>query len=93
MILPKSILLALASLGAVMTVLALLVRLMENSITFHPSRSLELTPSDYGLDYREVSLAAGEVKLHGWYFPPAGDSPVLLLSCLPASMRLGFECM
>ena len=82
MILPKSILLGIACLGAVMLVLALLVRLMENSITFHPTGNLELNPADYGLDYREIRLTPGErgVTLHGWYFAPAdGKAPVLLV--------------
>ncbi|MBW7997226.1 MAG: alpha/beta hydrolase [Candidatus Glassbacteria bacterium] len=82
MLLHKSILLALASVGAVLLVLALLVRLLENSLTFHPMSRLELTPDDYRLDYREIRLDTGEegVSLHGWYFAPTdGDLPVLLV--------------
>jgi fermentation-respiration switch protein FrsA (DUF1100 family) len=69
MIFPKSILLLLACVALVIIVLALLVRLLENSITFHPTSNLELEPSDYGLDYRDVD------------FPPRLDSAPVVLLC------------
>ena len=82
MILPKSILLAAGSVGIVLLALAVLVRLLENSITFHPTSRLEITPDDYGLDYRDVrlELPAEKITLHGWWFEPADeDKPVLLI--------------
>lgn len=83
MVLPKSILLAAGSIGVVLLALAILVRLLENSITFHPTSRLELTPDDYGLDYREIrlELAAEHITLHGWRFEPTGAELPVLLVC------------
>ena len=83
MILPKSILLAFASVSAVLLALALLVRLLENTITFHPSGTLEITPDDYGIDYRELSLkpAGEDISLHGWYFAPAAENSPVMIVC------------
>jgi uncharacterized protein len=83
MVLPKSILLAAGSIGFVLLGLAILVRLLENSITFHPTSRLELTPDDYGLDYHEihVELAEEAILLHGWRFDPASKKHPVLLVC------------
>ncbi len=83
MFLPKSILLAAGSIGVVLLGLAILVRLLEDSITFHPTSRLELSPDDYGLDYREIRVQpAGEhLSLHGWLFDPASEKHPVLLVC------------
>ncbi len=83
MVLSKSILLAAGSIGVVLLALAILVRLLENSITFHPTGRLELTPDDYGLDYRQfrLELAGENVELFGWQFDPADDKSPVLLVC------------
>ncbi len=83
MVLPKSILLAAGSIGVVLLALAILVRLLENSITFHPTSRLELTPDDYGLNYRQfrLELAGENVELDGWQFDPANDKLPVLLVC------------
>jgi uncharacterized protein len=83
MVLPKSILMAVGSIGFVLLGLAILVRLLENSITFHPTSRLEITPDDYGLDYREirVELAEENLRLHGWQFDPVSEKHPVLLIC------------
>ncbi len=83
MFLPKSILLAVGSIGIVLLAMAILVRLLENSITFHPTSRLEITPDDYGLDYREirVELTGEKITLHGWYFSAASAQLPVLIIC------------
>jgi hypothetical protein len=46
---------------------------------FAPQKELDYVASDFGLNYREVYLnTPGRVKLHGWYFNPLPDRPVIL---------------
>ena len=81
MVLLKSLSIGLLSVAFVLAALALLVRLLENRLTFYPWREFESLPEDFGLEYEEIRLcpAAGDT-IHGWYFRPREtDSPVLLL--------------
>jgi fermentation-respiration switch protein FrsA (DUF1100 family) len=42
----------------------------ETSFIYFPSRSLEVTPADFGLAFEEVHLAAEDgVKIHAWLLP------------------------
>lgn len=52
---------------------------IENYFVFFPDRSIDLTPKDLHLDYRDVYFnnVDGE-RLHGWFFPLKGDCPVIL---------------
>lgn len=53
--------------------------LQQPDMTFFPQRELVATPSDWGLEYREVELTAVDgVHLHGWYIPHPDAHRVLL---------------
>jgi len=80
MMLVKNILLGIFSAAAVLLVLAVLVRLLENWITFQPWRELEFRPEDYGLSAEEMLIRSGGAdKIHGWYFRPGrADAPVIV---------------
>ncbi len=67
------------SLAAALALLALLVRLLEDRLTFHPMRELEAYPSDFGLTFEEALIRSGGDSLHGWFFPPAGSREAVLL--------------
>ena len=77
----KSVLTLLLYAAAVLTVLLLIVRLLEDRLTFHPTAELEFQPGEFGLKYEEAIIRVGaNDSLHGWYFPPADSSaPVLLI--------------
>lgn len=52
---------------------------IESFFVFYPQRNLDSTPQALGLAYRDVSFEAQDGKrLHGWYFPPPPDGPVIL---------------
>jgi len=43
-----------------------------------PGRELEMTPTDAGMDYQDVSFEAADgVALHGWFVPGASERVVL----------------
>ena len=52
---------------------------LENRLIFYPDKGFDDSPSDWNLSYRDVLLRTrdGE-KLHCWFFPVPGESPVLL---------------
>lgn len=52
---------------------------LENLVVFVPDRHLDFTPGQRRLNHEEVyfNTPDGE-KLHGWFFPQAGEYPVLL---------------
>ena len=53
--------------------------LQQPHMIFLPSRELDQTPADWGLEYENVSLGGGrEPELHGWYIPCRGARQVLL---------------
>ena len=80
MVLVKNIFLGIFSVAAVLLVLAVLVRLLENWITFHPWRELELRPENYGLSAEQTRIRSGRGDtIHGWYFKPArADAQVIV---------------
>lgn len=53
--------------------------LQQPGMIFFPSHKLDATPSDWGLEYEDVQLDAGNgTRLHGWYLPHNASSQVLL---------------
>lgn len=52
---------------------------LENRLIFYPDKGFDDSPSNWNLSYRDVLLRTrdGE-KLHCWFFPVPGKSPVLL---------------
>jgi len=67
---------------SVYLVLALMLYLFQGRMVFLsnlPSRALDASPSDIGLDYEDVSLTTSDnERLHGWYVPAADSKGVLL---------------
>lgn len=54
---------------------------IEDFFVFFPDRSLEATPADWGLNAENVAFEAMDgTRLHGWFFPLHGNSPVILFS-------------
>lgn len=52
---------------------------IENFFIFYPDRSLETVPTDWGLNYEDVSFEAGDgTRLHGWFFSLQGKNPCIL---------------
>lgn len=52
---------------------------LENSIIFYPDKALDDRPSNWDLSYKDIQfLTPDGQKLHGWFFPVSGKSPVLL---------------
>ncbi len=53
--------------------------LTQPSLVFLPTRELQETPADWGLEYEDLWLTADDgVRLHGWYLPSPGARRVLL---------------
>jgi len=77
----KSIAAGLFFLSLVIMAFAVILRLLESKITFHPYRELESRPEEWSLRYEEVYLRpAGTDSIHGWFFPPSSaNRPVFLI--------------
>ena len=64
-----SIIAAAVALGLVLTV-GFLWSQLERRYIFFPTREIQYTPEDAGLQYEEVSFdTLGGLELHGWYIP------------------------
>ncbi len=62
----------------VLTVLlaGIMFRTFERNQVFHPFRELERSPTELVRPFEEVTLTTtDQVKLHGWFFPAATNSP------------------
>ena len=56
-----------------------LMYVAQPHMIFYPLDALDATPSDWGLEYRDVALRTDDgVELHGWYIPREGARQVLL---------------
>ena len=52
---------------------------IENFLVFHPQTDFDMAPDQMGLQYESINFKAGDgTKLHGWFFPLPGKSPVIL---------------
>lgn len=52
---------------------------LQPAMVFFPSKELQATPADWGLDYEDVWIEASDgVRLHAWYVPRAGARRVVL---------------
>ena len=52
---------------------------IENFFLFHPRAAFDVTPEQMNLSYESVDFASDDgTRLHGWFFPPSGTSPVIL---------------
>lgn len=67
----------LAALGY--TTILLTVFLLQDRLVYFPTREIEATPRDVGLDYEDVRIVASDgVALHGWWVPAAQSRGALL---------------
>ncbi|MDZ7699728.1 MAG: alpha/beta fold hydrolase [Deltaproteobacteria bacterium] len=54
---------------------------VENFFVFHPHNKLDFSPSDWDLKGESVAFRAADgTRLHGWFFPPEKNEPVILFS-------------
>jgi len=68
------------SLVIVVLVLLLIVRLLENRLTFYPQRDYDCRPEDFGLSYEEITLRpSGDATIYGWYFKPRAEEGCVLV--------------
>ncbi len=52
---------------------------IENFFVFHPQTGFDMTPDRMDLPYESITFkASDQTKLHGWFFPLPGKSPVIL---------------
>jgi fermentation-respiration switch protein FrsA (DUF1100 family) len=52
---------------------------IENHFVFIPQKTLDYSPADYRMEWRDVYLNTPDSKrLHGWYFPVDPGEPVIL---------------
>lgn len=52
---------------------------IENFFVFHPQAELDMTPDRMNLRHESITFKAADgTKLHGWFFPLPGKSPVIL---------------
>ncbi|MEA1997463.1 MAG: alpha/beta fold hydrolase, partial [Gemmatimonadota bacterium] len=79
----KSISTGIISLAVIVLAIFVIVRLLENRITFYPQRILDYSPEDFGLSYEDVFLEPVKSEhIHGWFFAPPGDdkaAPVIVI--------------
>lgn len=63
----------------IVAVLNAWIMLQQPRMIFFPVEEFYQTPSDWGLDYEDVTLTAKDgTRLHGWYLPHQGSSKALL---------------
>lgn len=52
--------------------------LLQPGMVFYPTRVLDATPADWGLQFEDVELTASDgTSLHGWYIPHPGATHTL----------------
>jgi fermentation-respiration switch protein FrsA (DUF1100 family) len=60
--------------------LCIVLYLLQGRMVFQPTRQLDATPADLGMDYEDLWLTASDgVKLHAWFIPAANERGILLL--------------
>ena len=58
---------------------SLLVGLFQSKLVYHPLSTIEATPTDAGLEYRDVSITTSDgVELHAWFCPAPEERGVVL---------------
>lgn len=76
----RAALLALKALAAALALLTIFFVACQSSLVYFPSRDLDGTPADVGLEYESVFFdAADGVRLHGWYVPSEDERGAALL--------------
>lgn len=68
-----------AMLLVALLVLNALMFIRQPSMIFYPSKNLQSSPKDWGMQYEDVSLETSDGKqLHAWYMPCPGADRVVL---------------
>jgi fermentation-respiration switch protein FrsA (DUF1100 family) len=83
--LPKKMITSILSITAVVLIayltLGLVLVIMQPRFVYFPTRAIEYTPKDLGLDFEEITLeTADDVKLNAWYIP-APNAEFTILFC------------
>ncbi len=66
---------------AVLTFLFIFVRFLEYKSLYYPLRDIDVTPTDIGLDYEDVSVTTKDgVNLSGWFVPAKTPRATFLLA-------------
>lgn len=74
----KTVLLIILVLAA-LPALWLLLRTFERHQMYYPTRPLEATPDQAGMEYEDLHLTASDgVRLHGWWVPAEADRGTVL---------------
>ena len=64
---------------AALPALWLLLRRFERHQMYYPTRPLEATPDQAGMEYEDLRLTAADgVRLHGWWIPAGADRGTVL---------------
>ncbi|HXI03637.1 MAG TPA: alpha/beta hydrolase [Candidatus Saccharimonadales bacterium] len=59
--------------------LLLLLSAMQERLAFHPSRIIEFTPEDLGLEHADCRIRTADgLRLAGWWVPGPPDAPAVL---------------
>jgi fermentation-respiration switch protein FrsA (DUF1100 family) len=67
------------SIAIALLVLVVLVRLVEASLAFFPSRGETETPADFGVEYRPIEIATADGQtLRAWWMPHASARATVL---------------
>lgn len=75
----KSILRVALALIGVYVGFSLLVGLFQSRLVYFPLRTIDATPADAGLEYRDVTVTTSDgVRIHGWFCPADEERGVVL---------------
>ena len=62
--------------GGLMAALSLFLYFGQGAIMFIPSRTIDITPDQAGLDYEDIFLeVTGGERINAWYFPVSDSTP------------------
>ena len=76
----RILLLVLSIVTGIYFVAAMLLWLSQAKYIYHPTRPIEATPAEAGLEYEDVSFTASDgVHLTGWFVPAEHPRGVILL--------------
>jgi uncharacterized protein len=63
---------------ALLATVVLMYSKIENQFMFYPQRNLDHMPQAFGLEHMDLFFDSEGRRLHGWYFPPPQNGPVIL---------------
>ncbi|MBW2277296.1 MAG: alpha/beta hydrolase [Deltaproteobacteria bacterium] len=79
-VLKRALLAALKALAVALVLFTAWILACQSSLIYFPSRDLDGTPADVGLEYESVFFSAKDgTELHGWFVPAEDERGVALL--------------